>query len=258
MRQGDLKNKITIIIMLLLIFTSLISAEAFCVFAETPAPLINEINSIGDFKVNAAYIDNRPVDENLAIYVENKDINTLSPQIIQAIRAQDGDKDIFSYMYFSLQKNGRDIDVDSTINIKIPKEGIFKKYQGISLFKIFDGDVLKVKTEMISDELSFDIQEKGYYVAIGILNNDVSHETLNPQEPSPTLQNSETAGIIPSGKHSPTVTQNNEGVITPGAFVFWLFLALIIGIWLGVMTGYILWGRYKTKKTQHGPYVIGE
>lgn len=258
MHQGDLKNKKTIIIMLLLIFISLVSAEAFCVFAETPAPIINKINSIGDFKVNAVYVDNRPVDENLAIYVEKKDINTLPTQTIQAIRAQDGDKDIFSYMYFSLQKNGRDIDIDNTINIKVPKEGIFQRYQGVSLFKITDGDVLKVETEIISDELSFDIQEKGYYVAIGILNNDVSHETLIPQEPSPTLQNSETAGIIPSGKHSPDVTQNDGGSITPGAFVFWLFLALIVGIWLGVMIGYILWGRYKTKKMQRGPYVIGE
>ena len=46
--------------------------------------------------------------------------------------------------------------------------------------------------------------------------------------------------------------------VTPGAFVFWLVLALLLGFWSGIGIGYLLWGRYKTKKTHSGPRVIGE
>ena len=74
---------------------------------STPTPSPNVIYSIGDFKLTAQYEDKRNVNENLAINVKKSNINTLSPQIIQSIRAQEGDKDIFAYFELELQMNGR-------------------------------------------------------------------------------------------------------------------------------------------------------
>jgi hypothetical protein len=98
----------------------------------------------------------------------------------------------------------------------------------------------------------------GEYVATGVLNPDASEQTEKPGNSSPTLQNSENTGIIPTSKPISSNKNNNESVITPGAFIFWLLTALVIGLWVGILVGYVLWGRYKTKKMQRGPYVIGE
>ena len=131
-----------------------------------------------------------------------------------------------------------------------------KDYQNITIFKVTQEGVYKIATVSDTDMIIFSITELGQYVATGVLNPDVSQETEDPGNSLPTLQNGENTGIIPTLK--PIPSKNNEGAITPGAFIFWLLTALVIGLWVGILVGYILWGRYKTKKMQRGPYVIGE
>ena len=253
-----------LIVLIVLAFT--FSAEIIYVCAETavpteiptasPTPVPNIINSFGDFDLIAGYSDNRIVDENLSISVTNKNIKELSIQAIQAIRAQEGEKDIFAYFNLMLQMNGREIDSQDSIDIKIKKNGIFKDYQNITIFKVTQEGVYKIATVSDTDMIIFSITELGQYVATGVLNPDVSQETEDPGNSLPTLQNGENTGIIPTLK--PIPSKNDEGAITPGAFIFWLLTALVIGLWVGILVGYILWGRYKTKKMQRGPYVIGE
>lgn len=237
------------------------------VFAETAEPTneaVSEpihnpsvIHSIGDFKLTAQYEDKRNVNENLAVNVKLSNINTLSPQIIQLIRAQEGDKDIFAYFELELQMNGRKVSPDTTLEIQIEKAGIFEKYQQISIFSISESGELKPFTETETEEINFRTNVLGKFVAVGVLNTEISPETENAAGTTPPLQNSETEGIISTSDPSKG-KESSGGAISAGAFVFWLFAALVIGIWIGVFIGFVLWGRYKTKKLQRGPYIIGE
>ena len=99
----------------------------------------------------------------------------------------------------------------------------------------------------------------GKFVAVGVsINPDNSFESESTASATPTLQNGEGTGIIPTGDLSSSLKNNSSDSISAGAFVFWLLAALVIGIWIGVFIGFVLWGRYKTKKIQRGPYIIGE
>ena len=226
------------------------------ILAPTPAP--NVIYSIGDFELTARYEDNRNVNENLAINVKKSNINTLSPQVIQSIRSQEGDKDIFVYFELELQMNGRKVSPDTTLNIEIENTDIFEMYQKITIFSISENEVLKIFPESENEKACFSTFTLGKFVAAGVLNPDVSPETESTAGTTPSLQNSETAGIIPTGDSSSVNKNDGSDSISAGAFVFWLLAALVIGIWMGIIIGYVLWGRYKTKKMQRGPYIIGE
>lgn len=223
-----------------------------------PTKSPNVIYSIGDFKLTAQYEDKRNVNENLAINVKKSNINTLSPQVIQSIRAQEGDKDIFVYFELELQMNGRKVSPDTTLDIEIENVDIFEKYQKITIFSISENEVLKIFPESETEKAKFSSFTLGKFVAAGVLNPEASPEAESTAGATPTLQNGETAGIIPTDDHSSTNKNNNNDSISAGAFVFWLLAALVVGIWVGMVIGYILWGRYKTKKIQRGPYIIGE
>ena len=225
---------------------------------STPTPSPNVIYSIGDFKLTAQYEDKRNVNENLAINVKKSNINTLSPQIIQSIRAQEGDKDIFAYFELELQMNGRKVSPDTTLNIEIENVDIFTKYQKITIFSISENDVLKIFPESETEKAKFSTFTLGKFVAAGVLNPEASPEPESTAGATPSLQNSETAGIIPTGDSSSINKNIGSDSVSAGAFVFWLLAALVIGIWLGIIIGYVLWGRYKTKRIQRGPYIIGE
>lgn len=223
----------------------------------TPTPVNNVISTIGDFSLNAMFADKRIVDEDLSINVKKLNINDISPEIIQAVRAKDGDKDIFLYFKLTLQLNGRDTVQNSVIDIEINGNEIIAEYQSISLFRVNNNQVTKVTDEETDGNIKFSASELGTFLVIGVKNPQASNKTENPQQNSPTLQTDDPAGIITPGSTG-TTDNENKGSITPGAFVFWIIAALIIGLWLGLGIGYILWGRYKTKKIQRGPYVIGE
>ncbi len=259
-------RKSLFVLLIILVFNLAVGTIYVC--AETavptensnasPTPVLNIIDSFGDFALTANYSDNRVANENLAISATNKNINELSVKAIQAIRAQEGDKDIFAYFSLVLRMNGREIDSKDSMDIKIEKKSIFEKYQNITIFKVTEEGVYKIATDSDTDMIIFNITEMGEYVATGVLNPDASEQTEKPGNSSPTLQNSENTGIIPTSKPISSNKNNNESVITPGAFIFWLLTALVIGLWVGILVGYVLWGRYKTKKMQRGPYVIGE
>ena len=258
--------KKVIFIVFIITFIAVLSMNF--VWAETAVPTNepvseptkspNVIYSIGDFKLTAQYEDKRNVNENLAINVKKSNINTLSPQIIQSIRAQEGDKDIFVYFELELQMNGRKVSPDTTLDIEIENVDVFEKYQKITIFSISENEVLKIFPESETEKAKFSSFTLGKFVAAGVLNPEASPEAESTAGATPTLQNSETAGIIPTDNHSSTNKNNNGDSISAGAFVFWLLAALVIGIWVGMVIGYVLWGRYKTKKIQRGPYIIGE
>ena len=223
----------------------------------TPTPINNLIATMGDFSLHAMFEDKRIVDENLSINVTKLNIHDISSQIIQDIRAQEGDKDIFLYFNLSLQLNGRDTIQNSIIDIEINENETIAEYQNISLFRVKDGRVIKVTDEETDGNIKFSAGELGNFLVIGVKNPETSNKTEAPSHSSPTLQEGHIAGIMSPGVHKPS-EKSNAGTITPGAFVFWIIAALVIGLWLGLGIGYILWGRYKTKKIQRGPYVIGE
>ena len=136
MKRVNYIKKIMTVVFLVLFLTVL---SINYIFANTAAPtneqvsepteVPNIISSIGDFKLKAQYEDKRNVSENLAINVKKSDINSLSPQIIQSIRAQQGDKDIFLCFELELQMNGRKVLPDTTLDIEIENTDIFGKYQ---------------------------------------------------------------------------------------------------------------------------------
>lgn len=227
------------------------------IVTPTPTPVNNVISVIGDFSLNAMYADKRVVDENLSINVKNLNINDISPQIIQEVRAKDGDKDIFLYFNLALQLNGRDTVQNSVIDIEINGNEIIAQYQNISIFRVKNNQVTKVTDEETDGNVKFSTSELGSFLVTGIKNPQFSNKTEAPQQSPETLQTDDYAGIISPGTTA-VPDKGNAGTITPGAFVFWIIAALIIGLWLGLGIGYILWGRYKTKKVQRGPYVIGE
>ena len=264
-RVNYIKKIITVVFLVL--FLTVLSINY--IFANTAAPtneqvsepteVPNIISSIGDFKLKAQYEDKRNVSENLAINVKKSDINSLSPQIIQSIRAQQGDKDIFLCFELELQMNGRTVSPDTTLDIEIENTDIFGKYQKITVFSISGNEVLKIFPESETDKVKFSTITLGKFVAVGVsINPDNSFESESTASATPTLQNGEGTGIIPTGDLSSSLKNNSSDSISAGAFVFWLLAALVIGIWIGVFIGFVLWGRYKTKKIQRGPYIIGE
>lgn len=223
----------------------------------TPTPINNVITTMGDFSLHAMFADKRIVDKDLSINVQKLDINDITPHVIQEVRAQDGDKDIFLYFKLTLQLNGRDTVQDSVIDIEINANEILEEYQNMSLFRVKDNQVIKVTDEETDDFIKFSADELGTFLVIGVKNPELSNPTEKPQNSAPTLQEGDVAGIMSPGVTKPS-DDSSAGAITPGAFVFWIIAALVIGLWLGLGIGYILWGRYKTKKIQRGPYVIGE
>ena len=120
-------RKSLFVLLIILVFNLAVGTIYVC--AETavptensnasPTPVLNIINSFGDFALTANYSDNRVANENLAISATNKNINELSVKAIQAIRAQEGDKDIFAYFSLVLRMNGREIDSKDSMDIKI-------------------------------------------------------------------------------------------------------------------------------------------
>ena len=256
------------VIITIFVITFIVVLSMNFVYAETAIPTNettsepttppNVIHSIGDFNLTAQYEDKRNVNENLAINVNKLNINALSPQIIQSIRSQEGDKDIFVYFELELQMNGRKVSPDTILDIEIENIDIFEKYQKITIFSISENEVLKIFPESETEKAKFSSFTLGKFVAAGVLNPETSPEAENTAGATPTLQNSETAGIIPTDDHLSKNKNDNNDSISAGAFVFWLLAALVIGIWVGIIIGYVLWGRYKTKRIQRGPYIIGE
>lgn len=250
------------VIIIALIFTCTVN-----IYAETPAPTAgpeatptpasNVIFSIGDIKLQAQYSDNRIVDENLSICAEKKDINTLPAHIIKSVRAQEGDKDIFLYFNLSLLMNGREYPVNSQLDIYMEQTGILAEYSNLLLFKVTESGVSSVTVEEKEGKIIFSDNSLGLFLFVGIRNHDAPIETNDPSQSSPTLQEGETAGIISPGATAGANGNNARG-ITPGAFVFWIIISLVVGLWIGIGIGFVLWGRYKTRKKQKGPYVIGE
>lgn len=250
------------VIIIALIFTCTVN-----IYAETPVPTVgpeatptppsNVIFSIGDIKLQAQYSDKRIVDGNLSICAEKKDINTLSAHIIKSVRAQEGDKDIFLYFNLSLLMNGREHPVDSQLDIYMEQTGILADYSNLLLFKVTENGVSSVAVEEKEGKIIFSDNSLGLFLFVGIRNHDAPMATNDPSQSSPTLQEGETAGIISPGATAGISGSNARG-ITPGAFVFWIIIALVVGLWTGIGIGFVLWGRYKTRKKQSGPYVIGE
>lgn len=101
-----------------------------------PTPFINEIGSIGDFNLKAAYEDNAPFEDNMAVNVRTIRENHEMDLIIHAVRTVERDHDIFSMFHIVLQKNGRDIELTKRMNIRIEQSGNFADYDNISVFQI--------------------------------------------------------------------------------------------------------------------------
>ena len=226
-----------------------------------PTPVRNEISSIGDFSLKAEYTDNRVFAENTAINVMELSINSISGQVLHSIRSQEGDMDIFSVFQLTLICNGREIPQETELNVKIEQNGVFSSYENLCVFKITDNATAqRMETNVANGFISFNAVELGTFVVTGVYLPSNSALPTNSIQISPTLQSNETAGIITPGTTSDSIghTNDEEGVVTPGAFVFWLIISIIAGIWIGIGIGFILWGRYKTKKIYRGPNVIGE
>jgi|GEM_PF-2233274 hypothetical protein len=226
-----------------------------------PTPFINEIGSIGDFNLKAAYEDNAPFEDNMAVNVRTIRENHEMDLIIHAVRTVERDHDIFSMFHIVLQKNGRDIELTKRMNIRIEQSGNFADYDNISVFQIdAAGSAQKLESKTENGYICFTTDTFGAFVLTGIQTLGVPETpSQTPASTTPTLQNGGNTGIIPSSQTAGGYNnENNDGVVTPGAFVFWLILMLVVGIWIGIAIGYIMWGRYKMKKNATGPKVIGE
>lgn len=226
-----------------------------------PTPFINEIGSIGDFSLKAAYEDNAPFEENMAVNVRTIRENHEMDMMIHAVRTVERDHDIFSMFRIVLQKNGRDTELTKRINIRIEQSGVFAGYDNISVFRIdAAGSARKLETKTENGYICFTTDTFGAFALTGIQNSGAPETPSQaPASISPTLQNGGNTGIIPPSQTARGNNNvNNDSVVTPGAFVFWIILMLVVGIWIGIGIGYIIWGRYKTKKNSIGPKVIGE
>lgn len=224
-----------------------------------PTPVVNEIGSIGDFTGKASYTDNSIFEENMAVLIKDLSQNADADSDIQAIRVVEKERDIFSIFELSLQKNGRDVVVTKAMNIRIALQGTLEGYDHISVLQIAPSGVATiVESTVEAGYLKFTTNALGKFALVGDALNPTPPAAVTPS-PGATLQNGGNAGIIsPSAEGGADASPGAEGVVTPGAFVFWLIITLIIGIWIGIGIGYILWGRYKTKKVNKGLKVIGE
>lgn len=257
------------IIAYVIIIALLISVLTVCAFGSSsdgeteaptiePTPIVNEIGSTGDIKVRASYEDNGIFDDNMAINTIDMSESGEIDSVINAVRSIEREQDIFEVMLFSLQINGRDTALTKRINIRVEQTEAFAAYRDVSVFFVNDaGSAEKLDAAAENGCISFTTDALGIFVLTGI----GEHGAATPsQEPNSThsLQTGDNAGII-SPSH---IADTNEGdisdTISPGAFVFWLFLAIVVGVWLGIGIGYILWGRYKVKRVKTGPKVIGE
>ena len=177
MRRKTVKkfNFFVIFIITFIILTSVINIYAETASPEntelpeaiatpTPTPVNNVISTIGDFSLNAMFADKRIVDEDLSINVKKLNINDISPEIIQAVRAKDGDKDIFLYFKLTLQLNGRDTVQNSVIDIEINGNEIIAEYQSISLFRVNNNQVTKVTDEETDGNIKFSASELGTFL----------------------------------------------------------------------------------------------
>lgn len=224
-----------------------------------PTPKKNIIGSIGNISLTAEYIDNGLFEENSAINAEKNALNDISEDIFNAIREQDRNRDIFSIFKLSLVCNGRETGQKNTLCIKIDRVDVFAEYEDICIFLVSENNtVKKIDTVTENDFFSFNMNNAGTYIAAGIA---VPSESPIPTEDTSintTLPNYSSEGIItlsPTNQHKQSI---GDSEITPGAFVFWIAFALVFGVWVGIGIGFILWGRYKSKKIQRGPNVIGE
>ena len=66
-------------------------------------------------------------------------------------------------------------------------------------------------------------------------------------EPSETPEASPTEALVVTDKPiaSPTATDDQALLIKSGALAFWMMVVLIVGIWIGIGVGYLIWGRRK-------------
>ena len=224
-----------------------------------PTPVVNEIGSIGDFTGKASYTDNSVFEENMAVLMKDLSKSADADSDIQAIRAVEKERDIFSIFELSLQKNGRDVAVTKGLHIQIQLQGALEGYDHISVLQIDpSGSAALVESTVEAGNIKFTVNALGKFALVGDALNPTPPAAA-PPSPGATLQNGGNAGIIsPPAEGEADATPGADGVVTPGAFVFWLIITLIIGIWIGIGIGYILWGRYKTKKVNKGLKVIGE
>ena len=223
----------------------------------SPTPVVNEIGSIGDLSIKASYSDNAVFESDMAILSKNLNESTDTNNIIEAVRNIEKDKDIFYIFELSLQKNGRDTEVTKQMNIRIEQKDTLEQYTDISVFKIdSSGFAHAVDSRTDNGYILYTASELGRFVLTGVSANNTANPNPTPGN-NTTLQSGGVTGII---SPKPPEAENNagDGIVTPGAFVFWLALAIIIGIWIGIGIGYILWGRYKSKKIYKGPKIIGE
>lgn len=221
----------------------------------TPKP-DNIVESIGDFKLYGEYIDGSKIEKNVAINTINYGETSITAEIISAVRAQNGNQDIISMIRLELVQNGRPINQEGKLKIYINNETFFNDFENLSLYKINEKEIIEnIEIKLENEYIIFETKELGDYVVCG---EKAIAEATPGVETNKPLQENEATGIITT--NSPTTTPNSaeEGLLTPGGFVFWLIVALIIGLWVGLGIGYILWGRYKSKRNNRGPFVIGE
>lgn len=221
----------------------------------TPKPQ-NLIESIGDFDLYGEYIDGRIVEDNIAINTIIYGEESITEELISAVRAQNGNQDIFSIINLELLQNGRPINQPAVIKVYIDSTEVFSGFENITLYKIIDNNnIVNIATTNENNIITFETEKLGKYIVCG---EKEQIETTNPQETKKPLQETADAGIITTNLPTEVPKEEETGLMSPGAFVFWLILVLIIGLWIGLGIGYFLWGRYKSKKNYKGPFVIGE
>lgn len=225
---------------------------------NTPKPEIpkNSILSIGDFKLYGLYEDGTKVEENVAINVKLLNSDNITADVINSIRTQGENQDIFAMFQLELTQNGRPMNQHTPIDIFIDYSGIFLDYENISFYIVSENsEAIKLEMSNNEDYLMFKADKLGKYVACGekkVYNNSTNIPITTP------LQDRGETGIIPTASPEKNNGGDEESVITPGAFVFWLIAALVVGLWAGIGIGYMFWGRYRNKKAYKGPLVIGE
>lgn len=215
----------------------------------------NIIKSIGDFNLYAEYIDGTKVEENAAINVTILGDEAFTEEIISSIRGQNGNQDIFIIFTLELQQNGRPMRQHTPVDLFIDNAGIFTEYENLNFYKIKeDNSASRFEVTQNEQYIMFEADELGKYVVCG----EKKGEELATDEPQQTapLQDDTQTSIIPT--IGPTKTPEGDNVVTAGAFVFWLVVALILGLWIGLGIGFVIWGRYRNKKNNRGPFVIGE
>ena len=117
----------------------------------------------------------------------------------------------------------------------------------------------KIEAEEADGYITFSTDKMGVFVFTGVPGGGETTPGEGDTEASPE-QPGENAGATASGiptAGADTGRDENE-IISPGAFVLWLLTALAAGIGAGMGIGYVMWGKYKTKRVKRGPKVIGE